>query len=149
MRMCTMAMWLITKLFRRRWHSRSNGRSMVGVAATPTMLQSLSVSAFQPCDGRRVGVYSRGAFFSWRRASLNWSGHEVLLAPQRIPCKRPMTSSILWPFTSWLMPCRLPLQPPMKNTCCITSCSSAVTSMAREHTPEGVYRICFVFILLS
>jgi len=29
---------------------------MVGVAATPTMLQSLCTSAFQPCHGRRVGV---------------------------------------------------------------------------------------------
>ena len=37
---------------------RSNGRGMVGVAATPTMLQSLSASAFQPRDGRRVGVSS-------------------------------------------------------------------------------------------
>ena len=56
MRMCTMAMWLIIKLYQRRLHSRSDGRSLVGVAATPTMLQSLSASAFQPYDGRRVGV---------------------------------------------------------------------------------------------
>ena len=91
--------------------------------------------------------YSKGAFLSWRRASLSWSGHDVLFIPQRMPCSLPMTSSICCPLTNWLMPCRLPLQPPIKNTCCITLFSSAVTSMAREQTPEGVYRICFVFIM--
>ena len=41
--------------------------------------------------------YSKGAFFSWRRASLSWSGHDVLFIPQRMPCSLPMTSSMRCP----------------------------------------------------
>jgi hypothetical protein len=45
-----------------------------------------------------------------------------------------------------LMPCRLPLHPPRKNTCWITSFSSAVTSIIFEHVPRVTYCTCFVFI---
>ena len=92
-------------------------------------------------------VYSlAGACFSCSSALHNWSGQEVLLAPQRMPFRRGMTSSIRWPLTSWLMPCRLPLHPPRKNTCWMTSFSSAVTSMSCEHVPCVWYCTCFVFI---
>ena len=36
--------------------NRSDGRSIVGVEATPTMPQPLCTHDFQPCDSRRVGV---------------------------------------------------------------------------------------------
>lgn len=94
-------------------------------------------------------VSSNGAFFSSLSASHNWSGQDVRFVPQRMPCSLPMTSSIFCPLTSELIPCRFPLQPPIKNTCCMTSYSSAVTSMTCEHTPVGLNIICFVFIILS
>ena len=79
-------------------------------------------------------------------ASLSWSGHEVVFMPHRMPCSFSITSSIFCPVTSLLMPCRFPLHPPTKCTCCIIPFSSAVTSIALEHTPDGVNIMCFVFI---
>ena len=39
------------------------------------------------------------------------------------------------PLTREEMPCKLPLQPPVKNTCCMTSFSSTSTSMNCEQVP--------------
>ena len=38
---------------------RSDGRCTVGVAPTPTVPQALCTSAFQPLDGRRVGLFEK------------------------------------------------------------------------------------------
>lgn len=83
-------------------------------------------------------------FFSCSNAWQSWSGHDVGFAPQRMPLRRLMTSSIFWPFTNRLMPCRLPLHPPTKNTCCMTSLSSTVTSITLEHVPSVWYCMCFI-----
>ena len=91
-------------------------------------------------------VYSAGVFFSCSSARHSWSGHDVPFMPQRMPSSRGSTSSMCWPRTNWLMPCRLPLQPPIKNTCCMTLFSSAVTSITFEHVPFVSYIMCFVFI---
>lgn len=90
--------------------------------------------------------YSAGVFFSCSSARHSWSGHDVPFMPQRMPSSRGSTSSMCWPRTNWLMPCRLPLQPPIKNTCCMTLFSSAVTSITFEHVPFVSYIMCFVFI---
>ena len=99
----------------------------------------------RPCDF----LYCNGAFLSCSNARQSWSGHDVFLAPQRIPLMRCMTSSMCCPRTSWLIPCRLPLQPPRKNTCCMMLFSSAVTSMSFEQVPRVSYCMCFVFICLA
>ena len=60
---------------------------------------------------------SRRSSQPWARSCssprASWSGHEVLLAPQRIPFKRRTASWAVMPFTRAEMPWRLPLHPPM------------------------------------
>ena len=51
-----------------------------------------------------------------RRASANWSGHEVCLKPQRMPSNLSITSSASIPSTIEDIPARLPLQPPVNWT---------------------------------
>ena len=85
--------------------------------------------------------------FNFSSALHSWSGHEVGRLPHRMPFILSITSSMCWPVTSLLTPCRLPLHPPRKNTCWIMLFSSAVTSINFEHVPVVVYCICFVFMV--
>jgi len=69
-------------------------------------------------------------------ACANWSGHDVLRMPHRIPSSRFMTSSAFCPRTSDEIPCVLPLQPPIKATSLMMPLSFRSISIADEHVPD-------------
>ena len=56
--------------------------------------------------GREMSKIWYYCALSCSRARHNWSGQEVPLPPQSMPLRRSITSSIFWPATRRLIPCR-------------------------------------------
>ena len=79
-------------------------------------------------------------------AQHSWSGQDVGLPLQLMPLRRAITSSYFIPFTSLLMPWRLPLQPPKNFTSTILP-SSPVNSMNRAQVPTVCYVMVFICCL--
>ena len=71
------------------------------------------------------------------RAHASWSGHDVGLAPQRMPLSRVIASSAFMPRNRAAMPCRLPWQPPTNDTSPIVPSSFISKFMSRLHVPTG------------
>ena len=70
-------------------------------------------------------------------ALASWSGQDVGFEPQRMPCRREISSSTSMPSASRATPCVLPLQPPIKRTF-ETLLPSSSNRIWREQTPCGV-----------
>lgn len=86
---------------------------------------------------------------SFSRACASWSGHDVGLAPQRMPFRRVMTSEALAPSTSLAIPVVLPGQPPMNCRLC-TRCSSSISNFIYlEHVPVVSNIASFIFLLIK
>ena len=91
------------------------------------------------------------AYFCLARADsspqANWSGQEVLLAPQRMPFKRWIASWAGIPTTRAEIPWRLPLQPPRTYIFWMMPASSTSTRISWEQTPRG--RNVYVMVEIS
>lgn len=68
-------------------------------------------------------------------AQQSWSGQLVPLLPHCVPLSRAITSSACMPFTSFPIPFRLPLQPPINDTFSMMLSSLTVRSIIRLHVP--------------